>query len=90
MSLSVLERLSRWFRPVKLVPRLTSENVLALARARAASEGYDPDQLHMVTYREVDGRIVWHVSEPAIGAVLLVEIDDMDGGVRFIGRLPGR
>jgi hypothetical protein len=34
--------------------------------------------------------MAWHVSEAAVGAVLLVEMHDQDGGVRFIGRLPGR
>jgi hypothetical protein len=83
----VIERILRWFKPPKLAP---SEGVLSIARSRAASEGYDADKLQMVTHREIDGRIVWHVSEAAIGAVLLVEVDDQDGDVRFIGRLPGR
>jgi hypothetical protein len=85
-----IERILRWFKPAKLTPRLSSEGVLSIARSRAATEGYDADKLQMVTHREIDGRIVWHVSEAAIGAMLLVEVDDQDGDVRFIGRLPGR
>jgi hypothetical protein len=86
----IIERILRWFKPPKLAPRLSSESVLSIARSRAASEGYEADKLQMVTHREIDGRIVWHVSEAAIGAVLLIEVDDQDGDVRFIGRLPGR
>jgi len=44
----------------------------------------------MVTHREVDGRIRWHVSEAAVGSVLLVEIDDESGTVNFIRRVSGR
>jgi hypothetical protein len=90
VSAGLFERLTRLFRPAKRVPRLSSESALALARSRAASEGYDPEKLQMVTHREVDGRLQWHVSEAAVGGVLLVEIDDENGGVNFIGRLPGR
>lgn len=86
----LLERLSRWLMPAKLTTRLSPESVLARARERATRDGYQADQLQMVTHRKVNGRIVWHVSEPAIGAVLVVEIDDTDGDVKFIGRLPGR
>jgi hypothetical protein len=86
----IFERLTRLFRPAKRVPRLSSESGLALARARAASEGYDPDKLQMVTDREVDGRIQWHISEAAVGGVLLVEIDDENGSANFTLRLPGR
>lgn len=89
-AVGLLQRLSRWFKPVKLIPRLSSEQVLSLARARAASEGYDAEKLHVVTHRDVDGRIIWHVSEAAIGAVLLVEVADAEGEVTFIGRMPGR
>ena len=85
-----IDRILRWLKPAKVTPRLSSESVLSLARVRAASEGYEADKLQMVTHREIDGRIVWHVSEAAIGAVLLVEIDDEDGGIKFIGRLSGR
>ena len=84
-----IERILRWFKPPKLAPRVPSEGVLSIARSWAASEGYEADKLQMVTHREIDGRIVWHVSEAAIGAVLLIEVDDQDGDVRFIGRLPG-
>jgi hypothetical protein len=86
----ILARLRRWVYPDQREPRLSSDVVLALARSQAASEGYDPHQLQMVSHREVDGRIVWHVSEAATGGVLLVEIEDEDGRVRSIGRLQGR
>ena len=82
-----IDRLLRWLKPANVTPRLSPESVLSLARARAASAGYEADKLQMVS---IDGRIVRHVSEAAIGAVLLVEIDDEDGGMTFIGRLSGR
>jgi hypothetical protein len=44
----------------------------------------------MVTHREVDGRIRRHVSEVAVESVLVVEIDDESGTVKFIRRVSGR
>jgi len=85
-----LGRVARWFGSSAATPRLSAAHALELARARATSEGYDPQTLQMVTHREVDGRIRWHVSEAAVGSVLLVEIDDESGTVNFIRRAPGR
>jgi hypothetical protein len=71
-------------------PRLSAANALDVARARATLEGHDPLTLQVVTHREVDGRILWHVSEAAVGSVLLVEIDDESGTINVIRRVSGR
>jgi hypothetical protein len=90
VAAAILGRVARWFKSSTATPRLSAATALDLARAKAMSEGYDPQALQMVTHREVDGRIRWHVSEAAVGSVLLVEIDDESGTVNFIRREPGR
>ncbi len=63
--------------------RLSQSQAIELARA-ASDEAYR-DRLTMTTLLEHSGAWVWYVSEPAIGRVYSVEIDDATGQVLRAG-----
>jgi hypothetical protein len=44
----------------------------------------------MITHKMVDGRLFWYVTEPAIGSVLIVEVDDEAAQATFVERYDGR
>jgi uncharacterized membrane protein YkoI len=77
---------SLWQRLIGQVrPHTRLTGVEAIARARAAADEAYRERLTMTTLIEHDGTWVWHVSEPAIGRVYSVEIDDASGQVLRAG-----
>ena len=66
-------------------PQTRLSDVEAIARARAAADEAYRERLTMTTLIEHSGKWVWHVSEPAIGRVYSVEIDDASGQVLRAG-----
>lgn len=68
---------------LRLQTRLS--DVEAMARARAAADEAYRERLTMTTLIGQSGKWVWHVSEPAIGCVYSVDIDDASGRVLRAG-----
>jgi hypothetical protein len=83
------ERLTRWLRGAKrpvLVSKLSESETIQIAQA-AASADPDARALTLATSAIRDGRIVWSVSQAAIGNVLVVEVDDETGTVVSVRRV---
>lgn len=66
-------------------PRTRLSEAQAIEQARAAAEEAYRARLTMTSLIERSGAWVWHVSEPAIGRVYSVEIDDATGEVLRAG-----
>ena len=72
------DRLLAWFKgPTPTVPaaKLSESEVLKIAQVAASTMDGQP-QLTIVTRGLKERRVVWSVSEPAIGSVLVIDIDD--------------
>lgn len=79
----------RWVRAPETPPppsRLTREQAVAIARG-AVPPGQDPERLVMPHCWQRDGRLIWTVSEAAIGSVLNVDVDDATGEVLAVRRV---
>lgn len=67
-------------RASKHSPRLTTGEALAIARTHAGPE-YGVERLTVVQLRDNGDRLVWIVSEPVMGAGLVVIVADDDATV---------
>ena len=68
------------------VAKLSESQAIQIAPA-AASADRDARALTIATRAMKDGRIVWNVSEAAIGNVLVVEVDDETGTAMSVRRV---
>ena len=66
--------------------RLSESQAIEIARAAAFAE-WGQRELTLATRAMKDGRIIWSVSEPAIGSVLVVDIDDETATALAIRRM---
>jgi len=86
---NLTNRLMAWLRGTVIdapAARLSESQAIEIARAAAFPE-WGQRQLTMATRAVKDGRIIWSVSEPAIGSVLVVDIDDVTASAVAIRRV---
>jgi hypothetical protein len=83
------DRLIAWLRGTGApspVSNLSESQAIQIAQAAAAATG-KTGSLTMATRHVRDGRLVWHVSEAAIGSVLVVDVDDETATVIAVRRV---
>lgn len=71
-------------------PRLSADEARELVHRYARAQGIDPSTMTDAYVGEVNGRLVWFVAEPAIGSILIAQVDDATGEVSDLHRRPGR
>jgi hypothetical protein len=71
--------------PPPVLPRLTREQALELARSAAAGTPL-AGQRTMTIIGEIEGRNTWFVRTPTVGSALVVTIDDESGTVKEMKR----
>lgn len=85
---ALFDRLIAWMRGSAKTPsaNLSEGKVLRIASVAASSAGASRE-LTLASRSTRDGRIVWSVSEAAIGSVLVVDIDDETATVLAVRRV---
>lgn len=86
---SFYEQLIEWLRGTKRplsVAKLSEFEAIQIAQT-AAAPNRDAPALTLATRAVKNGRIVWSVSEAAIGNVLVVEVDDETSNVVSVRRV---
>ena len=84
----IYERVIAWLRGTEApsASNLSEAQAVQIAQAAAVAER-KLAPLIMATRHVRDGRLIWSVSEAAIGNVLVVEVDDETGTVLAVRRV---